>query len=290
MKTDSAPGAESGIRALRSLALEIARCPVVGWALDGDPRGAECRAIVNWQRQPREQRWPPEPWSGHLGAAKILFISSNPSSGAPDEPVQPGDVLASSPDELILNTFDRAFEPGPWPGIVDADHLRKPFGTRGAWVSYWGWAKRVADEVLGAAKPGDDYAMTEIVHCGSQHEVGVRDAVGTCVPRYLERVLALSPAHVLIFVGATVRNAMNRVYGIPGADLSRWATTTARIRGRDQIVGYYSRNQVIGDRERAVVFRPHPNARGAPRGLVPYLGVKAIEELAQIRAMVAGRQ
>src|SRR5579872_2451025 len=117
----------------RQLALEIVGCPVVAAVL----RGVEspCRSVVTFQKRPAAERWVPEPWSGHLDSAPILFLSSNPSSGDPDEPYRPDDLTASSGDEAILNTFDRAFDEGPWIGISRGTHLRAADGTPGKYVA-----------------------------------------------------------------------------------------------------------------------------------------------------------
>jgi hypothetical protein len=49
--------------------------------------------------------------------------------------------------------------------------------------------------------PGQDYALTEVVHCGSGVERGVDEALETCSSRYLKRVISLSPAKLLVLVG-----------------------------------------------------------------------------------------
>ena len=56
------------------------------------------------------------------------------------------------------------------------------FGNRGAKpIRYWLWARARARELLlREALPGVDYAMTEVLDCGTQHEVGVTDALATC--------------------------------------------------------------------------------------------------------------
>jgi hypothetical protein len=127
------------------LALGIARCPVIVAVIAGAP--SPCREVVNFQKRPAPDRWVAEPWSGHLQEAPILFLSSNPNSGEPDEPIAPGDLTAAADDETILHTFDDAFEEGPWIGIVDGTRLRTADGTVGKAVPYWQSCKTRATEL-----------------------------------------------------------------------------------------------------------------------------------------------
>jgi hypothetical protein len=238
----------------RRLALEIAHCPVVTAVLRGE--SSDCRDVINFQKKrPTSERWVPEPWSGHVERAPILFLSSNPSAGDPEAPPIAGDVTASSDDETLLHLFDDAFDEGPWIGIHEGTHLRAADGEVGDYIAYWGSCKARASELLGRpARPGVDYALTEVVHCGSKHEAGVWPASTECVPRYLTRVLGLSPAVVIAVVGSVARDVVRRMVPALGAN---------------------SHNAVPMEwagRRRHVLFLPHPNARGVPKGVVAYLG------------------
>ena len=250
---------------LERLALEIARCPIIDAVLRGEP--SPCREVVGFQKRNAADRWVAEPWSGHLDIAPILFVSSNPSSGNPDEHPVAGDLTASSTDNAILNTFDKAFEPGPWFGIHDGTHLRAPDGTPGKYISYWGSCKSRASELVGRpARPGLDYALTEVVHCGSQHEIGVWPAASVCVPRYLERILIRSPAAVVVVVGSVARGITR--------------TLVPALAGDSPYVGPV----IWAGRNRHVLFVPHPNARGVPKGIAAFLGAAADHALSSIRA------
>jgi hypothetical protein len=200
--------------------------------------------------------------------APILFISSNPNSGDPYEPIAAGDLTTSSDDEAILHSLDDGFEPGPWIGIDDGVRLRAADGSIGKYVAYWGSCKSRASELLGRpAEPGRDYALTEVVHCGSQHETGVWTAASECVPRYLNRVMELSPAKAVFIVGAVARDIIR--------------LTVPAVAGGDSIVGPV---QWAG-RSRHAPFLPHPNARGVPKGVAAFLGHSPA--LAAIRASLA---
>ena len=58
---------------------QITRCPIVKECLASPDPDHPCREIVQNQKQSLENFQVPEPWSGHLKQARILFIGSNPS-------------------------------------------------------------------------------------------------------------------------------------------------------------------------------------------------------------------
>lgn len=251
----------------RRLALEITHCPVVAAVLRGEP--STCSDVINFQqKRPPSKRWVPEPWSGHIERAPILFLSSNPSAGDPEAPPIASDVTASSDDETLLHLFDDAFDEGPWIGIHEGTHLRAADGQIGEYIAYWGSCRARASELLGRpARPGFDYALTEVVHCGSKHEAGVWPASTECVPRYLNRVLSISPAVVIAVVGSVARDVVRKMVPALGAN--------SRYTGPLEWAG----------RRRYALFLPHPNARGVAKGIVAFLdGDFAADALPAIRA------
>lgn len=252
----------------RRLVLEITHCPVVESVLRG--QASPCRDVVDFQsKRPQAARWVPEPWSGHLDQAPILFLSSNPNSGDPEAPPIAGDLTISSKEDDLVHTFEDAFDEGPWFGIHDGTHLRNAEGRVGEYIAYLGSCKARASELLGQpARPGLDYALTEVVHCGSKHEVGVWSASLECVPRYLNRVLGLSPAAVVLVVGSVARDIVRKM--VPAV-----ATDTLFVGPVD-----------LAGRARYVLFLPHPNARRVPKGVTSYLGPGFESLLPELRRVV----
>jgi hypothetical protein len=57
-----------------------------------------------------------------------------------------------------------------------------------------------------AADPSKNYAITEIVHCKSRKEVGVKEASAFCIDKWMNPILTVSPARILIIVGGQVRD------------------------------------------------------------------------------------
>lgn len=109
--------------------------------------------------------------------------------------------------------------------------------------------------------PGQDYALTEVVHCGTQHEAGIADAFATCSSRYFNRTIAASPAQVVICVGA-------------------WATEAFRLNleidmAKDRLWGPA---ELLG-RVRYVLSVPHPGAFGRPKSLEPSVGADGLSRL-----------
>lgn len=245
----------------RRLASDIIRCPVLSATLAGE--GTACRSVVNWLGGKPGPRYLPEAWNGHLAQAPILFISSNPGAGPRDDPLRPLVWMTSeSSDEDVFQSTDAAFDKGQRPGIIDGTRLVDKQGQRhGRPVRYWIWAKRMARELLGAEPlPGRDYALTEVVHCGSQHQVGVAEASATCSRLYLERVVTLSPAKLLVIAGVTARAVFEQQFGV-SMDRNAW--------GPGELMGH----------RRWVVALRHPNSRGNRWGLEHYIERATLAEM-----------
>jgi uracil-DNA glycosylase len=117
---------------------------------------------------------------------------------------------------------------------------------------YWIWARRMARDLLGRTPvPGRDYALTEVVHCGSGDERGVGEALDTCSGRYLKRVISLSPAKLLVLVGDKALFASEQHLAV-------------RLMRR-----IWGPNDLLGQR-RWVLSLPHPGSH-KPWGLENYV-------------------
>jgi hypothetical protein len=56
--------------------------------------------------------------------------------------------------------------------------------------------------------PGLDFALTEVVHCKSRNEVGVKEAQEFCSKRYLDRILSVSAAKVIVVFGQSAKDVV----------------------------------------------------------------------------------
>lgn len=210
-------------------------------------RDTPCRKVVNTQVADPKSFQVPEPWAGHLELAPILMISSNPSISEHE----PYPTWATNAAERV-EFFDQRFGNGPQQ-VRDGVHI--PLITPnadGSWhstrkVAFWRDCKRNVEFLLErAADPGIDYVMTEAVHCKSQGERGVREAVATCAERWLDRITALSPAPIVIVIGDVARSAVGeRIGSVPPV----WSVVQGEL----------------GGRERLVLSVRHPNFRGLRR-------------------------
>jgi hypothetical protein len=163
--------------------------------------------------------WPdyhlPEPWNGELESAPLLFISSNPAIDPSERYPTP-----SWSDEHRVDFFRHRFSGGAEAWTQEFRTLLKDGSYDPALRAgkYWREIHNRAVELLGSgARPGTDYALTEVVHCKSLKNEGVEEARRECASRYLERVLAASPARVIIVIGAHAWQVFSDWYGGPSA-------------------------------------------------------------------------
>jgi hypothetical protein len=229
----------------RDLFLTIARCPVIRDVREGRAHGCGCQSIVNLQRNRPPDSHVAEPWTGHIARAPILFIASNP--GWSDEDDSRGAVDDEELIDAHINFFGEGLEQYSVGGIRA---VRNGVPDR-QWVRYWAFARRRAIELLGeGVRPGEDYALTEVVHCNSKTETSgaVWEALTECTGRYLDGVLAIAAARIIIVVGDVAAEALRR----------RGFEPALRVIGPVHLAGM----------ERMVVFLPHPNKRGGPKSLV----------------------
>lgn len=190
----------------------------------------------------------PEPWTGHIDRAPILFIASNP--GINTSEYYPRNHWE---DDHIADFFTRRFDPGAGYTHQRPDggaQYAKVYGAEGLpviapqWVRFWSGVKNCAAAILGRQPtPGADYALTEMVHCKSNDELGVRDAVVLCASQWMPPIVAHSNAVVLVLLGQHAHQAASALWGIDP--------------GRTVHLGLS-----IGGRVRALVLLPHTNARG----------------------------
>jgi hypothetical protein len=237
----------------QQLLTEIAHCSIAKAIRFGDfPDSVQCHKIVSLQTGSSFQL--PEPWSGRMDIAQLLFISSNPSI----------DELEKYPDQsweshLTTDFFHNRFtsatgwvKNGLYPLLQNDTYRQKH-------VRFWACTRARACEILQKGKnlivPGIDFALTEVVHCKSRNEMGVKESQDFCSQRYLERVLSVSVAKVLIVYGKPAKDALHRRLG---------HLMTPQPQGLSLAS--------IGDSPRMLVFLPHPNERGSKKSLKDNVG------------------
>lgn len=181
------------VGAANHLLVEIARCPVADACFDSPESALPCSQVVHAQGTGRDAFHVPEPWSGDIERAPILFVSWNPSWN-PDEPFP----TSRSSDSEIMTFFRHRFE-----------HTHQDSHT-------WREMDGMARHLLGRdAERGVDWVVTDIVHCKSLKGTGAFAALEECAGRYLPRVLALAGATAVVGLGRDARSALARHFGVP---------------------------------------------------------------------------
>ncbi|WP_263375720.1 uracil-DNA glycosylase family protein [Granulicella aggregans] len=249
---------------LQQLLGEISHCPVVREIrLGNSTSSCACRQIVSVQTGADFQV--PEPWSGQIDIAPLLFISSNPSIDEHEDYPYASWEFSKTAD-FFSNRFALAsgwVKDGLYPRQIDGSWSKD-------WVRFWASARGRSREILQRKiEPGIDFALTEVVHCKSRREYGVSEARDECANRYLQRVISVSAAKLLIVYGKQAEGVVRRHFG---------PAMTALGHGLSLIL--------IGDRPRMLVFLPHPNERGSKKTVESNVGTKG---LTLIRAHVKGR-
>ena len=217
--------------------LEISRCPEVSRCLQSTSNHP-CNKIVQSQSvNSLDEFQVPEPWSGQIQSAPILFISSNPSIGE-DEIFPRGNWS----DEDIVDYFQKRFGGGKTDWVINGNKSLRKVNTYGRATMFWAGVKARANELLEREPvPGFDYALSELVHCKSRQEMGVPEALDRCVALYLRKVMAVSGARILVGLGSLAKQVLSREFNLPP---------------NIKVVGPFE----ICNKERMVTFLPHPNA------------------------------
>lgn len=233
-----------------ALADEIAHCSEMVKCLKGGVHPCSRVVLEQWSEtkdhSKRLYRWPlqhllPEPWTGHIETAPLLFLASNPAGGPvsdlePDYPPRRRQLAPelkhldpkrhpslryphSGPKwwwerEALADLWDSFFD--LWVDNEDRERV-EPEAKPKKPTKYW-QKVRLHAQLLYAPQPvhaGIDYALTELVHCRSGDERGVSKALDTCIERYLDRVLKCSPAKLIVIFGDHGRNVMRERYPDP---------------------------------------------------------------------------
>lgn len=204
------------------LAMDIACCGDVDDALSDQLH--PCSKIVHLQpgdtsRESDRQR--PEPWMGNLEQSLVLFISSNPSINDDEKPFGENFPTFQWSDEDSAQFFVNRIGDANDPMHVTFNHeTKRNFITRAIDGEYrnglknpnkpqhtWSRIHERALELLGpTADPSQNYAITEIVHCKSRKEVGVKEASAFCIDQWMNPIMTVSPSRILIIVGGQVRD------------------------------------------------------------------------------------
>ena len=222
------------------LLLEISHCAIAQSILDNRSLENPCREIVLLQNVETISDFQvPEPWSGQISLAPLLFLSSNPSINLSE--YYP---LWSWSNESITDYFIHRFGTGKRIWVRDGKYSLQKDNSYSQSVAFWASVRQRATELFNRnVEPGIDYALSEVVHCKSKQEIGVKSAVMQCSELYLNKVFSVSNAIIVIVLGDIANDAIKSIYNLSGDN--------------QQVL----KPVQLGQRERYIVFLPHPNAR-----------------------------
>lgn len=94
--------------------------------------------------------------------------------------------------------------------------------------------------------------MTEVVHCKSHRERGVKNAAPICFERHVDSITGLSPAPRVVVLGGKARDLLGDRLSLEAGFGSRGTV------GVDQTTNLAIR--VIGSRDRVIAYLWHPTA------------------------------
>jgi len=214
---------------------QITHCPNVQTCLENKPDNHPCSKIVVVQQVTKLADFQvPEPWSGYITQAPILFLSSNPSIS--DSEFYPTwDWSEAELDKFFTARFEQYIKNGN-------QALQQDKQTYSKAVKFWSAVRGRAKELLEREViPGKDYVLSEVVHCKSQGETGVKEASFECASRYLRPILELAKARVIVVLGRQAKEAVKLQFGLTQTSASIVKPT-------------------FGGCLRYLVFLPHPNA------------------------------
>ena len=222
----------------------------------------QCSTIINSQGVSNIDEFQlPEPFSGNIDTAKILIISSNPSIDKnPILNEREKYPLYKWAESDVLNFFYDRF---PY-YINDNGCFLKNNGYYSSPIKYESSINARVSEILERRPiPGKDYCLTEIVHCKSQRQEGVKEAKDICTKLYLNKVFSLSNSKLIMIVGSHARNLFTKFFNIENVTIGK------------KIFGPLT----IGNIDRMLLFIMHPAAFGGPRRLNIYLNKSEMEQI-----------
>jgi hypothetical protein len=293
----------------RELGFGISNCPEVEVALQTGNHA--CHKVVKWQFDKLNlsgnsivgsdlQR--PEAWTGNLEKAPIIFLASNPSFDSEEAfPDWSGQWSESDITEFatkrFLATAGRPFGATDGPDMKSADrvYLKDGIARTGRTVAYWreirGRVGEILEKDISEVSADSDYVMTEMVHCKSHAEFGVAESLSFCDKKWTEKILALSPANLVVVMGKKPALKVLDLYPEIPSSWGAWAGRGDWPKSKKELVlrvanGTWTTEQqmkhttqvVMGGRERTLIWLPRPNS-STPRSLTGEFATVSTEML-----------
>jgi len=216
-----------------------------------------CDKIVEFQRTQKTKFkikfQIPEPWNGDIVNAPILIVSSNPSYS--HEELYPD---LSWPKSIIADFFINRFtNRGPNLSWVYNNRILNRNGTRGKSVRYWSSITKRVNELIGRNSiPGIDYCITELVHCKSIKEIGVRNALPECSKQFFNGKNGISGSSLIVAIGRHARDYFHNNPTFTEKPIIYLPAPNAF--GPKKLRDHYNENEIATYRQ---IFNNHENNR-----------------------------
>lgn len=178
-----------------------------------DDLKSECNEITALQRE--ENEWQvPEPWNGDISKAPVLFLCLNPSINKKElYPLRNSDEWT---EDRIIDFFTNRFSNnnGEWvkngvrPKKKNGEYVEPKKWVRN-WVFIKSWYCQLTAKSKQDVKIGEEYMISDIVHCKSLKGKGVDDTtLKKCSELYLKRLLLVSKAKIIIILGSKAKESI----------------------------------------------------------------------------------
>jgi len=226
-----------------SLLDEICHCSNIADCIRGGNNKNPCYNITAAQEIKNINNFQvPEPWSGSIVTAPVLFVGDYASVCYDDEyPVY------GWPSHLMENYFNHRFSGGLKPWIKDGLYpLYKNGQHSPVWNRFWSSCKNRALELYRKADlaAGFDFSTTMAIRCRVDKANNIKEALDECVKRYLVKVICLAGAAIIVGLGKIAAASIRSVF---------------YIQGEDNVYGPI----VINNKPRYFAFLPHYNTKGS---------------------------
>lgn len=252
---------------INMLLKDISRCRNICGCFSSDNSDNPCCGLIESQNVSSIDDFQiPEPWSGFIETAPILFISDYQRLNREEEY-----PLYSWSDYHIENFFKNRFSGGQKVWVKDGLYPLLKSGQHSAvWNRFWSASKNRAIELYRRADavPGIDFATTAAVKCPNINNKQDKSAEKECAQLYLQRLINLSGASVIVAFGDIVTNIICSIYG---------------FRNDKKVTGPVAVNGVL----RCFAFLPHHNAKG-PRTFGETFALSDLDKLISFLDMNLG--
>lgn len=190
----------------KQLCIKIARCNRLGVT--------PCNVICSVQSDCILKQTP-EPWSGYLQQAQIMFISSNPSIDFDEHFPNIG-----WSDDDIFEFFEERFTNGK---LVKSTGKKASVRYWNSLIKYTNWINKALNNKY-FSKPivqgndGDVSALnpyvvsTEIVHCKSKNQIGVtQKCIEVCFKKYMPEIIDEFRGDLIVIVGGVAKKYISSI-------------------------------------------------------------------------------